>query len=160
MSSQELHKGPRIMIVDDEPSMGEFMQIMLGKEGYKVTSESSAKSALNDLKGCQIDPSQKYDLIITDLMMPELSGLELLSAAQKIDPDLDIIVMTAFGSIDTAVEALKKGAFDYITKPFKVEEIKIAVKKAVEQKKIKTQYRILKENLTPDLIHFWVHRRR
>jgi DNA-binding NtrC family response regulator len=85
--------------------------------------------------------------MITDLMMPEMSGLDLLTKAQKIDPEIDVIVMTAFGSIDTAVEALKRGAHDYVTKPFKVEEIKIAIKKAMENKKIKKENITLKETI-------------
>lgn len=134
----------RILVVDDESSMGEFMSIMLGKEGYAVTTRTSARQALRDLDDYHNDPDKRIDLIITDLMMPEMSGLDLLAQAQKIDPEIDVIVMTAFGSIDTAVEALKKGANDYITKPFKVDEIKIAIKKAVEYKKTKKQNKLLK----------------
>jgi DNA-binding NtrC family response regulator len=137
----------RILVIDDETSMGEFMKIMLGKEGYNVTFETSAQNALNSFPESQSDPQNRYDLMITDLMMPEMSGLDLLKKAQKIDPDIDVIVMTAFGSIDTAVEALKKGAHDYITKPFKVEEIKIAIKKAVENKKIKRENISLKQSI-------------
>jgi len=137
----------RILVIDDESSMGEFMRIMLAKEGYSVTSEISAQKALNDLGKAQSAPNRRYSLAITDLMMPEMSGLEFLTEARKIDPELDVIVMTAFGSIDTAVEALKKGANNYITKPFKVEEIKISIKKAIEQKQIKKQNKVLKESL-------------
>ncbi|UCC78753.1 MAG: sigma-54-dependent Fis family transcriptional regulator [Candidatus Zixiibacteriota bacterium] len=137
----------RILVIDDETSMGEFMKIMLGKEGYSVSFETSAQHALRNFSQSQSDPQKRYDLMITDLMMPEMSGLDLLTKAQKIDPDIDVIVMTAFGSIDTAVEALKKGAHDYITKPFKVEEIKIAIKKAVENKKIKKENISLKETI-------------
>jgi DNA-binding NtrC family response regulator len=137
----------KILVVDDESSMGEFMEIMLGKEGYSVTTETSANKAIGTLNLSQNNPKDKYDLVITDLMMPEMSGLELLDKAQRIDPEIDVIVMTAFGSIDTAVEALKKGANDYITKPFKVEEIKIAIKKAVENKNIKHQNSLLKATM-------------
>ena len=138
----------RILVIDDEASMGEFMRIMLGREGYEVTAEASAQNALRDLKRSQRNPENRYDLLITDLMMPEMSGLEILTEVKKIDPELEVIVMTAFGSIDTAVEALKKGANDYVTKPFKVEEIKISIKKAIEQKQIKRQNITLKETLT------------
>ncbi|MEE8417750.1 MAG: sigma-54 dependent transcriptional regulator, partial [candidate division Zixibacteria bacterium] len=138
----------RILVIDDEASMGEFMQIMLDKAGYDVTAETSAHSALQNLKRSQTDTENRYNLLITDLMMPEMSGLEILTEVKKIDPDLGVIVMTAFGSIDTAVEALKKGANDYITKPFKVDEIKISIKKAIEQKQIKKQNMALKESLT------------
>ena len=138
----------RILVIDDESSMREFMRIMLGREGYEVTAETSAAGALQNLKRSQRNPENRYDLLITDLMMPEISGLEILTEAKKIDPELEVIVMTAFGSIDTAIEALKKGANDYVTKPFKVEEIKISIKKAIEQKQIKRQNTALKETLT------------
>jgi DNA-binding NtrC family response regulator len=137
----------RILVVDDEPSMCEFLRIMLAKEGYTVSLQTSASQALAQLRQNSRDLENRFDLVITDLMMPEMSGMELLKSSQQIDPNIDFIVMTAFGSIDTAVEALKNGAHDYITKPFKVEEIKIAVKKVIEQKQIKRQNQVLKENL-------------
>jgi len=125
----------RIMVIDDEESMCKFMQIMLKKEGYGVSSAQSGKEALEELQ------NSHYDLVIADLMMPEMNGLELLSKVKSIDPELNFIVMTAYASVDTAIEALKKGAFDYIAKPFKVDELKITIKKSLEQK------RIVKENL-------------
>jgi DNA-binding NtrC family response regulator len=139
--------GTRILVVDDEQSMCEFLRIMLSKEGYSVTSLTSANQAILELRQSTLAPDKKYALVITDLMMPEMSGLELLKSAQKVDFDLDFIVMTAYGSIDTAVEALKNGAHDYITKPFKVDEIKIAIKNAIDQKQIKRQNHVLRENL-------------
>ncbi len=120
----------KIMVIDDEESMCKFMQIMLQKEGYEVTTSQSGNEALNILK------EKNYDLVIADMMMPELNGLELLSQVKSLDPDANFIVMTAYASVDTAIEALKKGAYDYLTKPFKVDEIRIAVKKALEQKRI------------------------
>jgi DNA-binding NtrC family response regulator len=137
----------RILVVDDESSMCEFLRIMLSKEGYSVLATQSANQALGEVRQGSKDSAQGYDLVITDLMMPEMSGLELIKTAHKLDPSLDFIVMTAFGSIDTAVEALKSGANDYITKPFKVDEIKIAIKNAVAQKELKRQNQTLKENL-------------
>jgi DNA-binding NtrC family response regulator len=131
----------RIMVIDDEESMCRFMQIMLQKEGYDVTSTVSSKEALEEMK------SKDYDLVIADLMMPEMNGLELLSRAKSIHPDVNFIVMTAYASVDTAIEALKKGAFDYITKPFKVDEIKIAIKKSLTQKRITEENVNLKRQL-------------
>ncbi|MCJ7497416.1 MAG: sigma-54 dependent transcriptional regulator [candidate division Zixibacteria bacterium] len=131
----------KIMVIDDEESMCRFMQIMLQKEGYEVTSTVSSKEALEEIK------NKNYDLVIADLMMPEMNGLELLSRAKSISPDINFIVMTAYASVDTAIEALKKGAFDYITKPFKVDEIKIAIKKSLEQKKITEENINLKRQL-------------
>ncbi|HVP37159.1 MAG TPA: sigma-54 dependent transcriptional regulator [Terriglobales bacterium] len=131
----------RIMVIDDEESMCRFMQIMLQKEGYDVTSTVSSKEALEEMK------SKNYDLVIADLMMPEMNGLELLSRAKSIHPDVNFIVMTAYASVDTAIEALKKGAFDYITKPFKVDEIKIAIKKSLTQRRITEENVNLKRQL-------------
>ncbi len=131
----------KILVVDDEESMCKFMEIMLKKEGYQVITSQDASTALERVK------SETYDLVIADLMMPKMSGLELLSQAKSINPDLDFIVMTAFASVDSAIEALKKGAFDYITKPFRVDEIKIAVRKSLEQKKIVRENIKLKKEL-------------
>ena len=132
---------PRIMVIDDEESMCRFMQIMLQKEGYEVTSTVSTKEALEKIK------NKDYDLVIADLMMPEMNGLELLSRAKSIQPRMNFIVMTAYASVDSAIEALKKGAFDYITKPFKIDEIKIAIKKSLEQRKITEENIKLKRQL-------------
>jgi two-component system response regulator PilR (NtrC family) len=131
----------KIMVIDDEESMCKFMQIMLKKEGYEVTTSQSSQEALNILK------TRNYDLVIADLMMPGLNGLELLSRVKSLDPEASFIVMTAYASVDTAIEALKNGAYDYLTKPFKVDEIKIAIKKALEQKRMKRENISLKKQL-------------
>ncbi|MCK4224172.1 MAG: sigma-54-dependent Fis family transcriptional regulator [candidate division Zixibacteria bacterium] len=131
----------KILVVDDEESMCKFMEVMLKKEGYQVSISQDAPTALERVK------CENYDLVIADLMMPEMSGLELLSQVKSVNPDIDLIVMTAFASVDSAIEALKKGAFDYITKPFKVDEIKIAVRKSLEQKKISQENIQLKKEL-------------
>lgn len=131
----------KILVVDDEASMCQFMQIMLAKEGYEVSASQSGKEALARLQ------QKPYDLVIADLMMPEMSGLELLSQVKKIDPALNFIVITAFASVDSAIEALKSGASDYVIKPFKVDEIKIAVEKSLEQKRLSRENQTLKRQL-------------
>ena len=131
----------RILVVDDEESMCKFMQIMLEKEGYQVTSTQSSNHAVEEIR------KNNYDLIIADLMMPEMSGIELLSQVRSYNQDINFIVMTAFASVDTAIEALKKGAFDYITKPFKVDEVKITIKKSLEHKRISRENVSLKKEL-------------
>ncbi len=131
----------RLLVVDDEESMCKFMQIFLSKEGYDVTATADANEAVSKIE------KEDYDLVIADLMMPEMSGLELLAKAKGIDPGLNVIVMTAFASVDSAIEALKKGASDYVTKPFKVDEIKIAIQKTLEQKKIVRENATLKRQL-------------
>jgi DNA-binding NtrC family response regulator len=119
-------KPPRILVVDDEESMCNFMEIMLKKEGYAVATAQSGQEAM-----VRID-AERFDLVISDIMMPEMSGIELLTEAKKKRDDLHFIVMTAYASVDSAVEALKKGADDYITKPFKIDEIKQVIKTLIQ----------------------------
>jgi DNA-binding NtrC family response regulator len=131
----------RILVVDDEESMGKFMQIMLQKEGYEVTPALSGSEALKIIK------QKEYDLVIADLMMPEMNGLKLLSEVKQHDSRIDFIVMTAFASVDTAIEAMKKGALDYVTKPFKVDEIKLAVSRSFERQKLQAENAELKRRI-------------
>jgi DNA-binding NtrC family response regulator len=134
-------KQPRILVVDDEESMCNFMEIMLNKEGYQVETANSGEAAIRSIK------KTTPDLVIADMMMPEMSGLELLTNARQIRGEIPFIMMTAFASVDSAVEALKKGAEDYITKPFKVGEIKHAIKKLFDNQKIRSENAELKSKL-------------
>jgi DNA-binding NtrC family response regulator len=134
----------RILVVDDEQSMCDFMEIMLKKEGYDVTTSTSGHEAI------QITASENFDLVIADIMMPELSGMDLLRKVKKSRPDLDFIMMTAFASVDTAIEAMKEGALDYITKPFRIDEIKLIIDKSVNSRKLKKEVVNLKEQLKKD----------
>jgi len=120
------------------------MEIMLTKEGYKVDTTISSSQAI------QKAAVDNYDLIIADMMMPEMSGLELLKKVKKGRPGQDFIVMTAFASVETAIEAMKEGALDYITKPFKVDEIKLVIEKSVTGKNLKEENAILKQQLKRD----------
>ena len=131
----------RILVVDDEESMGKFMQIMLSKEGYDVTAVQSGPEALEQVK------NKNFDLVIADLMMPKMDGIQLLKEVKNVNSDLGFIVMTAFASVDTAIEAMKKGAYDYVTKPFKVDEIKLTVKNSLEQKRLTQENLQLKSQL-------------
>ena len=114
------------MVVDDEESMCNFMEIMLRKEGYAVSTALSGREAMERMD------AEHPDLVISDIMMPGMSGIELLTQAKKRREDLHFIVMTAYASVDSAVEALKKGADDYITKPFKINEIKQVIKTLIQ----------------------------
>ena len=134
----------KILVVDDEKSMCDFMEIMLSKEGYEVETTVSGSEAI------QRTSSSEYDLIIADLMMPEMSGLELLKKIKKGRPGQDMIVMTAFASVDTAIEAMREGALDYITKPFKVDEIKLVIEKSVSRQKLTEENSRLKQQLKKD----------
>ena len=116
---------PAILVVDDELSMREFLNILLEKEGYAVTTASDATSALDQLK------DQDFDLVISDIKMPGLGGLSLLERIKEMNSSTPVIMITAYASPENAVIAMKNGAFDYITKPFKVDEIIKIVKSAV-----------------------------
>jgi len=116
---------PSILVVDDELSMREFLKILLEKEGYVVSSAADAASALDQIK------SAIFDLIISDIKMPGMGGLTLLEKIKEINSNLPVIMITAYASPENAVIAMKGGAFDYITKPFKVDEIIKIVKSAI-----------------------------
>jgi two-component system response regulator PilR (NtrC family) len=120
----------RILVVDDEKSMREFLAIMLKKEGYDVLSVDGGDAALEAIR------RERVDLMITDVRMPRMDGLTLVRAVKDVAPSVVILVITAFSSTDTAVEAMKLGAYDYIEKPFKLDEIKLTVAKAIERKRL------------------------
>jgi DNA-binding NtrC family response regulator len=134
----------KILVVDDEKSMCEFMEIMLTREGYDVETACTGEEAVKKTV------STGYDLVIADMMMPKMSGLELLKEVKGRRPEQDFIVMTAFAGVDTAIEAMKQGAVDYITKPFKVDEIKLVIEKSVSRKKLRKENEILKKQLQHD----------
>jgi two-component system response regulator PilR (NtrC family) len=116
---------PDILVVDDELSMREFLKILLEKEGYSVTTAPDATKALSMLN------KEAYELVISDVKMPGIGGLPLLEKIKEINSNIPVIMITAYASPENAVRAMKNGAFDYITKPFKVEEILDNVKKAI-----------------------------
>ncbi len=135
-------KVARILVVDDEESMCNFMEIMLKKEGYKVDTALSGEDAVERIA------ANTPDLVISDIMMPEMSGIELLTEVKKRRSDLHFVVMTAFASVDSAVDALKRGADDYITKPFKVDEIKHVIRNILENAEIRRENKMLKGKLS------------
>lgn len=128
----------RILIVDDELSMREFLSILLEREGYEVAMAANAEEALG-----LIDNSL-FDLVISDVQMPGLNGIELLARIKQSAPDTAVLMITAFSAADQAVEAMKLGAYDYISKPFKNEEIKILISKALEKQGLKRENTILR----------------
>jgi two-component system response regulator PilR (NtrC family) len=129
----------RILIVDDELSMREFLSILLEREGYEVAVAGSAEEALR-----QIDASL-FDLVISDVQMPGLNGIELLARIKEVTPETAVLMVTAFSTAEQAVEAMKLGAYDYISKPFKNEEIKVLISKALEKQGLKRENTILKQ---------------
>ena len=117
-----------ILIVDDELSMREFLRILLEKEGHEVATAANGNVAL------ELSGRQTFDLVVTDIRMPGMTGLELLAQLKHARPETGVIMITAFASPDDAVAAMKNGAFDYITKPFNVDEIKTVVRSALKKK--------------------------
>jgi two-component system response regulator PilR (NtrC family) len=133
----------KILVVDDERSMREILEIFLKSEGYNVSAANNGESALETMK------HDHFDLIITDMKMPKVGGLELLKNVKEICPDTVVVIITAFGTTESAVEAMKLGAFDYITKPFQMDDIRLVVKNALEKQMLQQEVSILKEQLKP-----------
>ena len=132
---------PRILVVDDEESIREFLDIMLRKEGYEVTCVEDGQKAIDMLK------KKTIDLIISDLQMPNVTGIELLKHVKETYPDLLFMLITAFGTTESAVEAMKMGAYDYITKPFKIDEVRINIANALRSRNLEVENRSLKKEL-------------
>lgn len=120
-----------ILIVEDEPSVREILSWRLTEEGHHCDALPSATSALEALKA-----GRKYDLLVSDIRMPGLSGIELLKHVREIEPDMAVIMVTAVSDMTIAIETLKMGAYDYITKPFNLDEVCIAVERAMEKRNL------------------------
>ena len=125
------HTSPRILVVDDERSMREFLGIMLTREGCDVVVAENGTQAIASLH------QRAFDLLISDIRMPDCSGIDVLREAKAVQPELPGILMTAFSSTQTAIEALRTGALDYISKPFDVDEMKRVVTQALERKHLR-----------------------
>jgi two-component system NtrC family response regulator len=131
-----------ILIVDDEKNYLVVLEALLGPEGYEIITTDNADNALRLIKESDLD------LVITDMKMPGMNGMNLLEDAKRINSDLPIIIMTAYGTIEMAVEAMKKHAYDYIEKPFKNEQLKLTVKKALNNYRLVKENRLLSEALS------------
>jgi len=131
----------RLLVVDDERSMRELLSIVLRREGYDVTLAENGRVAIDHLERA------RFDLLISDIKMPDMSGVDVLRAAKRIDPDILGIMITAFASADTAIEAMRLGAHDYLSKPFDVDELKIKVRHALEQRQLRQENVLLKRAL-------------
>lgn len=131
-----------VLIVDDERSMREFLSVLIKKEGHKVLAATSGDEAI-----AMMDDGLRFKLVMTDLKMPGTSGLDVLRKAKAVMPQAEVILMTAYATADTAISAIKLGAYDYITKPFKVDEAKIALHRALEKFTLVDENRHLKEVL-------------
>jgi len=132
----------RVMIVDDEEVLRDVLEVVLRREGFDVVLAASGEEALNLLDGDEVD------LVILDVMLPGISGIDTLRAIRISNPTLPVVVITAFSSIDGAIEAMKFGAFHYIPKPFKNEEVVLTVNKALEQRRLSWENERLKAELS------------
>jgi len=141
MTAKYLQSPDRILVVDDEPNMRALFNKILGKEGYLVETASSAEEAVKLLD------KEQVDLVISDLKMEGMDGIQLLKKVKEGRPDTPVILLTAFGTIDSAVAAMKEGAFDYLTKPVNNDEVILVVKKALENYHLKREVEHLRDKV-------------
>ncbi|RLA87752.1 MAG: sigma-54-dependent Fis family transcriptional regulator [Deltaproteobacteria bacterium] len=129
----------RILVVDDEPNMLRLLKtVITDKTDYEVVTTN------NSLEVTKLLQDEHFDLVITDLKMPLVDGMDVIEITKKTDPNIPIIIITAYGTIETADEAVQKGAYDFITKPFRRETILITIKRALEWKKMQGELAALK----------------
>src|SRR5450432_2901412 len=119
-----------ILVIDDEEIMREILETLLTREGYSVRLASTGA------EGVELAKSVPFDAAIVDVMMPGMDGMAVLQELKKIDDELPVLMITAFASVENAIAAMKRGAFDYITKPFKNDEVLVVVRNAVERRQL------------------------
>jgi len=145
MSASGEYKRPfykgRILIVDDEASVRDWLAIYLKRQGHSHTTAESGQEALALLA------TEEFDLVVTDLKMPQVGGLEVLHAARERWPATQVVIMTAFATPETAIEAMKAGAYDYLTKPFKIDELSLVINRALEKRALIRDNTALREQL-------------
>ncbi|GAB4216089.1 MAG: hypothetical protein OHK0013_42200 [Sandaracinaceae bacterium] len=133
---------PRVLVVDDEKVIREILADFLSMEGFQVRTAEDGAAALVEIS------RQPFDLVLSDLKMPNMGGLELLEALSKHAPNVVTVIMTGFGTVETAIDAMKRGAYDYILKPFKVEEVVHTIRRALEKQKLQAENLRLREALS------------
>ena len=141
------NKSKQILVVDDELSMCEFLELMLSREGYKVSCVESGKKAISIIN------KKHFDLLLCDIRLGDISGIDVLRAAKKQNPNTVVIMISAYASAETAVEAMNEGAYDYVPKPFDNEELKQTIKNSLDLKTIEHEKEILDSELKKTL-HF------
>ena len=132
---------PDILVVEDKDSMRKMLTQTLSGEGHRVDSAPDGKKALELIR------TKSYDLVLTDLKMPDVDGLQVLSGVKSIDSETAVIVMTAFGTIEDAVSAMKRGAADFITKPFDTEHLAVLIGRALENRRLVAENSLLREEI-------------
>ena len=138
--SDAMERG-RILVIDDEENMRHMLAVLLEKEGYQV------ETAANGEGGLELALANSYDIILCDLKMPVMDGMAFLGEFQETQLESTVIVMSAYGTLDTAIEAMKTGAYDYVSKPFKPDEILLALKKAEERERLRKENRMLQQSM-------------
>src|SRR5436190_12361109 len=137
----------RMLNADDQERMRDSLATTLAREGHEIVAAGDGAAAV-----ARLSSGTKFDLLISDLKMPKMTGIELLAQVKKLRPDLPVVLMTAFATVQTAVEAMKLGAYDYIQKPFDGEEIKLLVDRTLEHSRLKLEnaaYRSMNEFTAP-----------
>jgi two-component system response regulator AtoC len=129
---------PKILVVDDEPEMVNLLQGHLAREGWAAAAVTSGADALTAMD------REDFDVVLTDLVMEGVDGLALLAAAQQRDPAPRVVLMTAFGTLESAIEAIRLGAYDYLTKPFRMDQASVAVRRAIDDRRLREENRRLK----------------
>src|ERR687895_1185103 len=136
-----MQKNGSILVIDDEEIMREILETLLKGEGYSVRLAASGE------EGVELARNIPFDASIVDVMMPGIDGMSTLESLKKLDDELPVMMITAFASVENAIAAMKRGAFDYITKPFKNDEVLVVVRKALEQRRLVAENRALRQNL-------------
>lgn len=119
----------RLLIIEDDPVLRSGLEEVLKDEGYEINSAGDGRT------GLKLSVEKKYDMVLTDLVMPDMNGMDVLKEIKKTNPKTHVIIITAFATVENAVEAIKLGASDYISKPFKIDEVQIKIKKILEEAK-------------------------
>jgi DNA-binding NtrC family response regulator len=134
-----------ILVVEDKDAMQQMLSATLVDEGYEVDIASDGQEGIRRAR------EKRYDLVLTDLKLPGADGIEVLSEVKEVDPETSVIVMTAFGTVESAVEAMKMGAFDFLTKPFDTDRLSLLIKRALENRRLMAENILLREELAHDL---------
>ncbi|NLY40380.1 MAG: sigma-54-dependent Fis family transcriptional regulator, partial [Desulfovibrionales bacterium] len=133
-AEQEVHQEPaRLLVVDDEHISRDNLALVLARQGYATVTAGSGEEALALLN------STEFDLVLTDLMMPGMDGLALVKAVKERQPDTEVVVITGYPTVDTAVQAMRAGAYDYLSKPYHLDEARIIVHKALEKRLLRLE---------------------
>src|SRR6185436_2159155 len=136
-----MQKSGSILVVDDEEIMREILEALLKGEGYSV------RLAANGEEGIELARNIPFDAAIVDVMMPQMDGMATLEALKKLDDELAVIMVTAYASVENAITSMKRGAFDYITKPFKNDAVLVVVRNALERRRLVAENTALRHNL-------------